>query len=172
MAFRRENETLLNATQQTQDVIKNLLWRDCGLFVGGLIATMVGAKLLVDGAVTLAQNFGISETIIGLTIVAIGTSLPEMVASVIAAVRKHADLAYGNIIGSNIYNIFGILGITAMIKPIDIPQQIIDMDIWIMCAVTLLLVVMSRWGWVLNRWKGITLLLCYALYSIYLVSIA
>ena len=175
LAFRRdaaqEHVTIPETAVANASAAFSPLWRDLVLFTAGLAATMMGAKLLVDGSVTLARDFGISETIIGLTIVAVGTSLPELVASVIAALRKHADIAYGNIIGSNIYNVFGILGITAIIKPIAIPQQIISMDIWIMCAVTLGLILLVRWGWVLSRWKAVMLLSSYIAYSIYLASL-
>lgn len=86
--------------------------------IGGIIALFVGGKLLVDGAVDIARMMGISEAVIGLTIVAIGTSMPELVTSIIAAKRGNADLAVGNILGSNIMNILVILGITAMIVPV------------------------------------------------------
>ena len=90
----------------------------------GIAITIAGAQFFVDGAINLAKNFGVSDTIIGLTVVAVGTSMPELVTSVMAALRKHSDVAYGNIIGSNIYNVLFVLGATSLIKPIEIPQQI------------------------------------------------
>jgi cation:H+ antiporter len=93
-------------------------WQSWAMIVGGLVVLMVGARLLVDSAVEIASSFGISEAIIGLTIVAVGTSLPEMATSVIAAVRGQREIAVGNIVGSNIYNILGILGITSVLTPI------------------------------------------------------
>jgi cation:H+ antiporter len=93
-------------------------WQSWAMIAGGLVVLMVGARLLVDSAVEIASSFGISEAIIGLTIVAVGTSLPEMATSVIAAVRGQREIAVGNIVGSNIYNILGILGITSLVTPI------------------------------------------------------
>lgn len=95
-----------------------------GMALLGIAITIAGAQFFVDGAINLAKNFGVSDTIIGLTVVAVGTSMPELVTSVMAALRKHSDVAYGNIIGSNIYNVLFVLGATSLIKPIEIPQQI------------------------------------------------
>ena len=97
--------------------------------IGGIILTVVGADLLVRGANTIATNYGISDTIIGLTIVAIGTSLPELATAVMAGIRGHSDISVGNIVGSNIYNILAILGITAMIKPLPIDPSILSLSL-------------------------------------------
>ncbi|ESW60305.1 MAG: sodium:calcium antiporter [Rhodobacter sp. CACIA14H1] len=93
-------------------------WKAWAMTFGGLVVLVIGARLLVDGATEIARGFGISEAVIGLTIVAVGTSLPELATSVIAAIRKQTEIAVGNIVGSNIFNIFGILGTTALIAPI------------------------------------------------------
>lgn len=130
----------------------------------GLALTIVGAGFLVDGAVALARQWGVSEAVIGLTIVAVGTSLPEFVTSVMAAVRGQGDVAFGNIIGSNIYNILGILGVTAVISPVEIPGQIIRFDLWVMLGATLVLVLFAFTGRRINRIEGAILLLCYAVY--------
>ena len=113
-----------------------------------------------------------SDTIIGLTIVAVGTSMPELVTSVMAAIRKHADVAYGNIVGSNIFNVLFILGTTSMIQPIDIPAQIARFDIWVMLAATGLLVYFARTGTKIQRWEGGVFMACYVAYTGYLISIA
>lgn len=131
---------------------------------GGLGITLYGATLLVDSAIRLAADFGVSETLIGLTVVAIGTSLPELVTTVVAALRRHSDVALGNILGSNIYNIFGILGVTAIVKPIAVPPEIAYLDIWVMFASALLLVVFAHTGARVNRTEGGLLLGLYALY--------
>ncbi|MGE4312831.1 MAG: calcium/sodium antiporter [Pseudobdellovibrionaceae bacterium] len=133
-------------------------------FIFGLVLTFLGAKILVKGSVELAQNFGVSDTIIGLTIVAIGTSLPELVASLMAAFKKQADIAYGNIIGSNIYNILGILGVTAVLHPFQIDPDIARIDIWIMLAATLGLLFASFTRWTIVRWEGAVFLLGYVAY--------
>lgn len=121
---------------------------------GGLILTIVAAKLLVLGAVGLARAVGLSETLIGLTIVAIGTSMPELITSVIAMRKGEGDVAFGNIVGSNIFNILGILGITALVKPLAIPHEIIGFDIWVMLAATALLLLFSFTGWHISRREG------------------
>jgi cation:H+ antiporter len=93
-------------------------WKAWAYTLGGLVVLVIGARLLVDGAIEIARGFGVSEAVIGLTIVAVGTSLPELATSVVAAIRKQTEIAVGNIVGSNIFNIFGILGTTALIAPI------------------------------------------------------
>lgn len=140
-----------------------------GMIIAGLAAAIFGAGWLVDGAVVLASAAGLSEAVIGLTVVAVGTSLPELIACVIAVLRKHEDVALGNVVGSNIYNILGILGITAMVQPITIPEEIARFDVWVMLAVTALLLVQLRSGWRLSRAEGGLLVLIYAAYTAFLV---
>jgi cation:H+ antiporter len=140
--------------------------------IGGIAITIFGARFLVDGSIALAKGLGVSDTIIGLTIVAVGTSMPELVTSVMAAIRKHADVAYGNIVGSNIFNVLFILGTTAVIQPIDMPKQIVKFDIWVMLATTALLVYFARTGAKLQRWEGAVFVACYMAYTGYLISIA
>ena len=137
----------------------------------GIAITIFGARFLVDGSIALAKTFGVSDTIIGLTIVAVGTSMPEFVTSVMAALRKHADVAYGNIIGSNIFNVLFILGTTAIIQPIQMPAQIAQFDIWVMLASTGLLVWFARSGRIL-RWQAGVLLASYVAYTTYLITIS
>jgi cation:H+ antiporter len=137
-----------------------------GVFVlGGLVGLMLGANLLVSAAIDLARMFGLSETVIGLTIVAIGTSLPELATSVVAALKKHADIAVGNIIGSNIFNILGILGVTAIVKPIPVPPQIIHFDMWVMLAAAVALMVYARAGYTLTRPVGVIFLAGFLVYT-------
>jgi cation:H+ antiporter len=140
--------------------------------VVGIAITIFGARFLVDGAIDLAKGLGVSDTIIGLTIVAVGTSMPELVTSVMAAIRKHADVAYGNIVGSNIFNVLFILGTTSVIQPIDMPRQIAAFDIWVMLAATGLLVYFARTGAKLQRWEGWVFVAAYVGYTAYLISIA
>lgn len=113
---------------------------DIVLAIVGLGLLIIGAKFLVTGAINIAGKLGVSETIIGLTIVAIGTSLPELVTSVMAALRGKSGLALGNVIGSNIYNLFGILGVTALIRPVAAPAEIVAFDNWVMLGATLLMI--------------------------------
>jgi cation:H+ antiporter len=143
-----------------------------GMAIVGIAITIFGAGFLVDGSIAMAKSLGVSDTIIGLTIVAVGTSMPELVTSVMAALRKHADVAYGNIVGSNIFNVLFILGTTSVIQPIDMPPQIAAFDIWVMLAATAMLVYFARTGAKLQRWEGWVFMGCYTAYTGYLISIA
>lgn len=133
-------------------------------FAGGLVLTILGARLLVDGAIDLARAFGVSEAIIGLTIVAVGTSLPELVTSVVAARRGQGDIAFGNIVGSNIFNILGILGITALVSPLAVPEQIARIDIWVLLGATGLMAAASVSGLLVSRAEGVVMMLGYGAY--------
>ncbi len=134
------------------------------LAAGGIAGVVLGADLLVDAAIVLARDAGLSETVIGLTLVAVGTSLPELVTSVMAALRRQSDVAFGNIVGSNIFNILGIAGVTAVVQPIPVPREIAAFDIWAMVAASLVLVVFALSGWRLGRREGAVLLALYAGY--------
>ncbi|HEV7275308.1 MAG TPA: calcium/sodium antiporter [Devosiaceae bacterium] len=136
--------------------------------LAGLGIVVLGGSLLVSGAVSLARSLGISETIIGLTIVAVGTSLPELVTSLVAAFRKEADVAFGNIIGSSIYNILGIGGITALFAPGRVPAEIASFDNLVMLAAACLAVGMAYTGWRIGRREGALLLLGYAGYLVWI----
>lgn len=131
---------------------------------GGLVTMVMGARLLVQSAIDLAQIAGVSDTVIGLTVVAVGTSLPELFTSVVAAYRRAPDIAFGNVVGSNIYNVLGILGMTAVIHPIPVPEEIIRLDIWVMLAATAGLTAVACTGWRITRREGAALMLAYGLY--------
>lgn len=143
-----------------------------GLALAGIAVTILGARFLVDAATDLASSFGVSDTVIGLTVVAVGTSLPELVVCVAAALRRHADVALGNIVGSNIYNVFGILGVTALVHPIPVPPEIARLDVWVLVGATALLMLFLRSGWTLKRWEGGTFVALYAGYLGWLVMTA
>lgn len=145
---------------------KGTLTLPIAIALGGLALVVLGGTFLVDGAVALARSFAISETVIGLTIVAIGTSLPELVTSVMAAIRRQGDIAFGNIVGSNIYNILGIGGATALIAPSAVPDEIVRFDNLVMMGVAILLVVLAWTGLRIARWEGAALLLGYIVYLI------
>lgn len=135
-------------------------WLDFSLVAGGLVLLVLGSRLLVDNSVKLAQGMGISEAVIGLTIVAAGTSMPELATSIVAAVKKEADIAIGNVIGSNIFNILGILGLSSAIFPFSAPG-IKAFDLNAMVFLSVLLVPMLYSGKLLARWEGGLLLACY-----------
>jgi cation:H+ antiporter len=148
------------------------LWASVALIIAGLTGLMIGAKLLIDGAITLAQMWGVSDTVIGLTIVAAGTSLPELATSVMAALRRQPEIAVGNIIGSNIFNLLGILGLTALVLPTPIPLQITRLDMWVMLGATVAFMLYARAGWRLTRAEGGLFVAAYLLYTWYLVQYA
>ena len=137
---------------------------DIAFIVGGLGVLVFGSRLLVDHSVSLAKALGVSEAVIGLTIVATGTSMPELATSVVAAIRKQPDIAIGNIVGSNIFNIFAILGIASIISPIRAPG-IAAVDYGVMIIFSVLLIPLLYTGRVLHRLEGAAL---FALYGVYL----
>ena len=137
------------------------------LLIGGLALTMLGAHLLVSSVLAIGAEAGISETVLGVTVVAVGTSLPELTTSVLAAFRRQPDIAFGNIVGSNIYNILGILGITAILEPIRVPPEILRTDIWIMLGATALLLFFSISGWRISRTEGGIFLAAYGAYLLF-----
>lgn len=140
------------------------IWLSLGQTVSGIVLTILGARFLVNSAIELAQTWGISQAVIGLTIVAIGTSLPELITSVMSSIKGHNDVAFGNVVGSNIYNALFILGVTALFIPIDIPTGM-DKDIWIMTAVTLTLIGIALLFKRFSRLVGLLFLLAYAVYT-------
>lgn len=140
------------------------------LAIGGIAATIFGAQLLVSGAKMLASTAGVPDTIIGLTIVAIGTSLPELATCIMAARQGAADVAFGNIVGSNIFNILGILGATAVIHPMTVPAEITFADITIMITATLFLIIFAVTGKRISRLEGSCFLAGYIAYIGWLIS--
>ena len=141
------------------------------LMVATLAGVIIGAKILISGAVDIARLIGVSEAVIGLTMIAIGTSLPELVVSMIAAFRGHAAMAVGNVIGSNIFNILMILGATASIAPIRFPAEVASRDVWIMLGSSALVIYFMRSNIRMTRPEGIICLALYFGYMVYLYSI-
>ncbi len=130
----------------------------------GLAGLAFGADLLVRGGTDVARNFGVSEEVIGLTLFALGTSLPELAASVIAALKGHADVGVGNVVGSNLFNLLGVGGVAASIDRIPVLDQLVGFDIWIMLAATLVLMPVLILGWRISRAAGGVLLAAYVAY--------
>ncbi len=138
--------------------------------VGGIALLIFGADFLVKGAMTLARSAGLSETIIGLTIVAVGTSLPELVATLAAAAKGRSEVAFGNVVGSNIYNVLGVLGLTALVRPLAMPADLSIAD-WAVFVGSALLLVFHAWtGANISRREGGLLLAAYLLYVAYLIA--
>lgn len=138
--------------------------------IGGLIALVFGGKWVVDGAIKIAMKFGMSEFLVSATIVAVGSSLPELVTSLVAAYKKEPDLSVGNIVGSNIFNIFWVLGISAIIRPIPVKIGI-NMDLIFLMVITLYLFLFMFIGkkYKLERWQGIFFTVLYVFYVIYII---
>ena len=143
------------------------LWRDVGFLILGIVTLGFGANFLVTGAVDLARIFGLSEALIGLTIVSIGTGTPEMATALMAAYRKRADLAIGNAVGSNLFNIMFVLGIAALVAPLD-GKGISSIDLYVMLGVTILLLPTVWTGRILDRKEGFLFLAIYVGYLYHL----
>ncbi len=150
---------------ELEDVDPNMApWKLAGLLAFGLIGLPVGAQLLIDSAREIALSIGVSEAVIGLTLVAIGTSLPELATTVMAALRRQADVAIGNVIGSNIFNITAIIGSAALFAPLPVPAEILTRDIWVMVGSSALLLPFILACKSIGRIAGGGFLLLYAVY--------
>jgi cation:H+ antiporter len=159
---------------RTERHVKGNWIKNIGLVLGGLLLLVLGSRWLVDSAVSFAQYLGVSELVVGLTIVAAGTSLPEVVTSVIAAIRGERDIAVGNVVGSNIFNIMGVLGIASIVAPtgIEVSTAVIRFDIPVMIAAALACLPIFFTGGVISRQEGALLLGYYVAYTLYLVLAA
>ena len=131
----------------------------------GLAGVSFGAHLMVGAATIIARGLGITETVIGITVVAVGTSLPELATTVVAAYRKHTDVALGNVLGSSLFNILAILGIVTVVTPLPVPDEILHLDIWVLAGVTGLVIAAALSGVRLGRPFGVLLLLGYAAFA-------
>lgn len=140
-------------------------WKSSLLVALGVGLLVGGAKLLVDAVSDIALSLGVPEFVIGLTMVAFGTSLPELATSVRAALRGHSDIALGNVIGSNVFNLLAVLGLGGLIRPLEVPQGVIDRDLWIMLAATAALAPITLTGKRVNRVEGGLLVAAYLVYA-------
>jgi cation:H+ antiporter len=165
---KKDSDSELTESSEEIKVLSNP--KSIGYVLGGLVALTVGGKWIVDGAVAIATNFGLSQSLIGLTVVAVGTSLPEFATSAMAAYKKQSDIAIGNVVGSNIFNIFFILGISASIKPLPFSLAS-NFDIYMTMFATALLFAMMYIGkkHTIQKWQGIVMILCYVTYIAYLI---
>jgi cation:H+ antiporter len=158
-------------TDSVKEKVESSNYKIWGLIIIGLTGLILGGKLVVDNAIEVATNLGVSEKIIGLTIIAAGTSLPELMTSVVATFKKNSDIAIGNIIGSNIFNIFLILSISAFVRPINY-STIFNTDVYVLIGGTVFLFMAMFTGnkKKLDRWEAATLLIAFICYTIYLIS--
>jgi cation:H+ antiporter len=133
---------------------------------GGLLLLIAGSRVLLIGAVALARDLGVSEAVIGLTLVAVGTSLPELTVSLLAVLRRHVDVAVGNILGSNLFNLLGILGVSSLLQTLPLPRRMAVFDQWMLLAASLAALILLWSGRRLSRAEGVLFLLAYAVYLI------
>lgn len=160
-----------NTENQEEGFLPMKIWKAVLLIAVGLVALVVGGKVIVINAVSIAQAFGVSQAVIGVTVVALGTSLPELATSAIAAFKKNPDLAIGNVIGSNIFNVFFVLGISAVIRPLPSYSNLwIDASLAALGSLLLLLFVSTNRHKELKRWQGAFFLACYGVYLIWLLT--
>lgn len=143
-------------------------WRVILYLVLGLVGLPLGANLLVENASIIARDYGVSDTVIGLTLVAVGTSLPELATTVMAALRRQADVALGNVIGSNMFNLLAVIGAATLIRPIRVDEQFLSFDLWVMLAASLLLIPFVFMNRNITRIWGLVLT---GLYLVYLLAI-
>jgi cation:H+ antiporter len=143
--------------------------RDVMLVLAGAACLVLGGYCIVEGGVRIATSLGVSQITIGLTVVAVGTSLPELATSVVAAARNESDIAVGNIIGSNIFNVAAILGVSSLLEPISIGASILARELPVVLALSILLLPVLRSGWRIRRWEGAILLGAYVAAGIYLL---
>jgi len=166
MASRLKNEEIEDTTIKQMSLKKSLLF-----ILGGLVGLFFGGKYMVIGAVDIAEKLGMSQRVIGVTIVAIGTSLPELAASLVAAFKKKADIAIGNVVGSNIFNVFFILGITAVIKPLPFDNALnFDTMVTIFASILLFITTMTIGINKITRTEGIIFVLIYISYVTYSIA--
>ncbi|THK41233.1 calcium/sodium antiporter [Methylophaga sp. SB9B] len=149
-------------------------WQNLLLIIVGLALLVLGARWLVQSAVTIASSFGVSEAVIGLTIVAAGTSLPEVMTSIIATIKGERDIAIGNVVGSNIFNILAVLGLSGLISPMPLiaSEQLMQIDVPVMVAVAVLCLPLFFLGGTLNRFEGFLFLVLYVAYVWFTIAIA
>lgn len=143
------------------------------IYIGlGLIGLPLGAHFTIEGATSIATAWGVSDAVIGLTVIALGTSLPELATTVMAAIRQHGAVAIGNVIGSNIFNLLAIIGITAVVVPIDVPQEVLKLDVWVMLACAVLLTALAGFKVCLGKVSGFVMTGAYVAYiaSVYVLG--
>ena len=149
-----------------EDAVDRPVWWVLGTLAVGLGCLVVGSHLLVEGAIGLARLLGVSEAVIGVTVVAVGTSLPELATAVVSAYRGHSEVAVGNVLGANIFNLLAIGGLVATVHPLDIPGHLLHLAIWTMLGATVVLISWLAFRGRLGRVAGVLSLAVYALYVV------
>ena len=166
MALKTKDEKKEEVIHKAVSKKQMKFWVSILLILGGLLLLAAGSELFVKGSIQIAKTLGVSDVVIGLTLVAFGTSIPELITSVVAAVKKENDLAFGNIIGSCIFNILSIVGISSLIVPLK-STDIKIYDLIVMLAFSVLLLPLSKSGLIIKRWEGILLFTFYLVYIVF-----
>lgn len=168
----RKNNPKISDDNKNDSRRKNIgmIARNLALIVAGSFGLAIGADLFLDGADDIALNFGVSHRVIGITLVAFGTSVPELITSCVAAFRKQTDISIGNLIGSNVFNLLGILGVTALVKEIRVNPLMLNFDVFWLLGISALLLPIMLFGRKVFRLEGLILLIIYALYIFFVVT--
>ncbi len=169
-----ENQEVVGEYEQFARALANLTGKsalkDLALIVAGSIGLVVGGEAIVDSATFLAFELGVSDLVIGLTLVAVGTSLPELATSIVAALRREADIAVGNVIGSNIFNITAVMGISSLIQPFDVSRQVLSVQLPAVLLISILVLPLARPRYEIHRWEGLILLASYMILTAWVVT--
>jgi cation:H+ antiporter len=173
--FHNKDDTLRSAVRHTVDINTMPIRQAVSRLMVGLVLLIVSSRILVWGAVEIAHGFGVSDLVIGLTVIALGTSLPELASSIAAIRKREHDIALGNILGSNLFNTLAVVGISGLIRPVAVAPEVLSRDVPVMAALTLSLFIIGyrfRHPGRINRIEGGVLLACYVVYMAYLLSTA
>lgn len=162
-----QSEGITEELEEELEHAPRSIWVAALLVIGGVASLVLGSELLVRGAVQIARAVGVSETVIGLTLVAFGTSLPELATSIMAAIRGHTEVALGNALGSNLFNILLIIGVLAIVAPFEVADQVLKLDVWIMAAVSIAIIPLVLIGQRICRFRGALMLSLYAAYIVF-----
>jgi len=145
-------------------------WRMAVYIIAGMVGLPLGAQLMIEGSLVIAERFQLGNEIIGLTLVAVGTSLPELATTTVAAMRREADVALGNVIGSNMFNLLAIMGVTSLFGPLHVASELLYVDLWVMLATSALLGLFVFTSFRLNRYWGVAFLTLYVVYMVFLLG--
>lgn len=166
----REAQAHRHEAEAFEDIPLGRAWLAPVLVLGGIAALVFGADMLVEGAVGIARDLGVTDAVIGLSLVAVGTSLPELATAIVAAIRRQSDVVLGNVIGSNIFNVLAVLGVTVVIQPIEVTARFREVDTPVMLGASLLLLALLFATKTIGRLWGAAMLAAYAAYMVFLFS--
>lgn len=164
------DESVIEGIGEFTGASKDNKWKNIAFLIIGILGLTFGSDWLLEGATNIAASYGVSPYIIGVTILAFGTSIPELATSVIAAFKKESDIAIGNLIGSNIFNILSVVGITSIITPLRVGESVLNYDVYWMIGIALVIFPMMFFTRVIKRWMGVVLFSAYGCYIYFLIG--